>query len=100
MILWREGRLTTVVREWQGAVEYEADVYDPAAGVWKSCRALAYPELVGRPRPGDLVLLNTTALELGLGTGGEGPNTPVARPPPAGSPRGEEGGDPIGQVGE
>lgn len=70
MILWREGRLTTVVREWQGAVEYEADVYDPAAGVWKSCRALAYPELVGRPRPGDLVLLNTTALELGLGTGG------------------------------
>ena len=34
------------------------------------CRALAYPALTGRPRPGDRVLLNTTALDLGLGTGG------------------------------
>ena len=33
-------------------------------------RALAYPELTGRPEAGDLVLLNTTALALGLGTGG------------------------------
>lgn len=33
-------------------------------------RALAYPALVGRPEPGDTVLLNTTALALGLGTGG------------------------------
>jgi hypothetical protein len=33
-------------------------------------RALAYPELTGRPEPGDRVLLNTTALNLGLGTGG------------------------------
>ena len=33
-------------------------------------RALAYPALTGRPRPGDRVLLNTTALDLGLGTGG------------------------------
>jgi len=33
-------------------------------------RALAYPELVGSPRIGDRVLLNTTALSLGLGTGG------------------------------
>ncbi len=33
-------------------------------------RALAYPELTGRPEPGDRVLLNTTALDLGLGTGG------------------------------
>lgn len=33
-------------------------------------RALAYPALVGMPRPGDRVLLNTTALDLGLGTGG------------------------------
>lgn len=70
MILWREGRLTRLVREWPGAVEYEADVHDPTAGGRTTCRALAYPRLVGRPRPGDLVLLNTTALELGLGTGG------------------------------
>jgi len=34
------------------------------------CRALAYPALVGSPRVGDRVLLNVTALELGLGTGG------------------------------
>ena len=32
--------------------------------------ALAYPELTGRPQPGDRVLLNTSALDLGLGTGG------------------------------
>ncbi|GAA2371996.1 DUF3866 family protein [Nonomuraea africana] len=35
-----------------------------------TCRALAYPRLVGRPEPGDEVLLNTTALAMGLGTGG------------------------------
>jgi hypothetical protein len=33
-------------------------------------RALAYPALVGMPRVGDRVLLNTTALDLRLGTGG------------------------------
>ncbi len=33
-------------------------------------RALAYPALVGTPEPGDRVLLNTTALVRGLGTGG------------------------------
>ena len=35
-----------------------------------SVRALAYPRLTGRPEPGDEVLLNTGALDLGLGTGG------------------------------
>jgi hypothetical protein len=35
-----------------------------------SIRALAYPALTGRPRAGDRVLLNVTALEAGLGTGG------------------------------
>ncbi|GIM90584.1 hypothetical protein Ato02nite_023770 [Paractinoplanes toevensis] len=33
-------------------------------------RALAYPELVGEPEPGDRVLLNVGALVMGLGTGG------------------------------
>ena len=33
-------------------------------------RALAYPELVGSPEPGDRVLLNVGALVMGLGTGG------------------------------
>jgi hypothetical protein len=36
----------------------------------KTLRALAYPALTGRPEPGDRVLLNTTALHQGLGTGG------------------------------
>jgi hypothetical protein len=36
----------------------------------RSIRALAYPALVGSPRVGDRVLLNVTALEAGLGTGG------------------------------
>ena len=35
-----------------------------------SVRALAYPKLVGSPRVGDRVLLNVTAIEAGLGTGG------------------------------
>ncbi len=35
-----------------------------------TCRALAYTDLVGTPEVGDTVLLNTGALDLGLGTGG------------------------------
>ena len=33
-------------------------------------RALAYPAVVGTPEPGDRVLLNVSALQRGLGTGG------------------------------
>jgi len=36
----------------------------------ETVRALAYPALTGLPVPGDRVLLNTTALHQGLGTGG------------------------------
>ncbi|HET7474808.1 MAG TPA: DUF3866 family protein [Dermatophilaceae bacterium] len=64
MIQWRAG---TVVREraaWSGAVEYAVQVADTEV------RALAYPELVGLPQPGDRVLLNVSALARGLGTGG------------------------------
>jgi Protein of unknown function (DUF3866) len=68
VILWREARVASVVREWDGAVEYTVDVV--SEGVRRSCRALAYPQLVGRPEVGERVLLNTTALEKGLGTGG------------------------------
>ena len=41
-----------------------------AASAPESVRALAYPALTGLPVPGDRVLLNTTALHQGLGTGG------------------------------
>jgi len=51
-------------REWRGAIELDVDV-DGA-----TLRALAHPDLVGRPEVGDVVLLNVTALDLGLGTGG------------------------------
>jgi hypothetical protein len=68
VILWREARVTTLVREWDGTIEYEVDVV--SEGTWRRCRALAYPLLVGKPQVGELVLLNTTALERGLGTGG------------------------------
>ncbi|MCU1688368.1 MAG: hypothetical protein JWN20_296, partial [Jatrophihabitantaceae bacterium] len=43
---------------------------DAPLGGRAQIRALAYPALVGAPQPGDRVLLNTTALSLGLGTGG------------------------------
>lgn len=64
MIRWRDGRVARVGREWPGAVELDVAVGE------ETLRALAYPALVGRPEPGDRVLLNATALELGLGTGG------------------------------
>lgn len=88
MILWREGRLAAVVRQWPGAVEFEAEVYDATAGVWTACRALAYPELVGLPGPGAPVLLNTTALELRLGTGGYAMVVAVLGRMPAAEPLG------------
>ena len=56
--------MAQVRREWPGAVELEVTTSDGPL------RALAYPALTGRPRAGDRVLLNATALELGLGTGG------------------------------
>jgi hypothetical protein len=64
VIRWRSGVVSGLRREWSGAVEVEVTV----EGV--PVLALAYPELTGRPQPGDRVLLNTGALDLGLGTGG------------------------------
>ncbi len=56
--------MTELRREWPGAAEIMVTV-DGAL-----IRALAYPALVGSPAVGDRVLLNTTAVDLGLGTGG------------------------------
>src|SRR3977135_4690224 len=69
MITWRNGTVSGTRREWPGAVELDVSV-DGAPGEGRQVRALAYPALTGRPRPGDRVLLNTTALDLKLGTGG------------------------------
>ncbi len=64
VITWRKGTVIATRREWHGAVELDVDV----AG--SPVRALCYPALTGRPASGDGVLLNTTALDLALGTGG------------------------------
>lgn len=86
MIQWRHGRVRSVGRSWAGAQEYTVDLLDddlPDAvhpddtlpgrtdgAAPAPVRALAYPALVGELAPGERVLLNTTALEAGLGTGG------------------------------
>jgi hypothetical protein len=64
-IRWRRGTVTTTGRSWRDALELTVDVPDEG-----EVRALAYPSLVGRPEPGDAVLLNTTAWAQRLGTGG------------------------------
>src|SRR6266542_2410158 len=63
-IRWRSGTVTQLGRRWRGAAELSVRVGS------ETLRALAYPALVGEPAVGDRVLLNVTALHLGLGTGG------------------------------
>ncbi|WP_432973286.1 DUF3866 family protein [Dactylosporangium sp. CA-233914] len=70
MIRWRWGTVEAVRREWRGCVELDVTVERRRAEDPDFVRALAYPALVGAPRPGDRVLLNLNALALGLGTGG------------------------------
>jgi Protein of unknown function (DUF3866) len=65
VIRWREGRVVALLRQWHGAVELEVEL-----AAESRCRALAYPRLTGDPVVGDRVLLNVTAAQLGLGTGG------------------------------
>ncbi|MGZ8593739.1 MAG: DUF3866 family protein, partial [Actinomycetota bacterium] len=60
----RRGRVLGILAERPGAIELEVDVEGDRAP------ALAYPELVGPVAQGDAVILNTTAVALGLGTGG------------------------------
>ncbi len=76
MIRWRRGRVRQILPSWPGAVLCTVVVEPPGrdpekpASTFPVCRALAYPDLVGTPEVGDTVLLNTGALDLGLGTGG------------------------------
>jgi hypothetical protein len=64
VIWWRTGEVSGLGDAWAGAMELDVNVDGDAV------RALAYPELTGAPAVGDRVLLNVSALELGLGTGG------------------------------
>jgi hypothetical protein len=65
VIQWRSGVVVEVRSRWTGAVEYAVEL---ASG--DTVRALGYVELLGEVPLGARVLLNTTALERGLGTGG------------------------------
>jgi Protein of unknown function (DUF3866) len=64
-IRWRRGRVTATGRRGRDSLELTVDVADEG-----QLKALAYPSMVGIPQVGDEVLLNTTALAQGLGTGG------------------------------
>jgi hypothetical protein len=64
VITWRDGVVETVGPSWSGAVELGVRVGPD------TLPALAYPALTGAPAVGDRILLNTAALDLGLGTGG------------------------------
>ena len=80
LVRLRRGTVLEIVTARQGAAEIMVEVEGAAA------QALAYPALVGPVAVGDTVLLNTTAVELGLGTGGfhvvvavdAGPDTDLA----------------------
>lgn len=60
----RRGTVVALVAERPGAVELDVDVDGERAA------AIAYPELTGPVHEGDVVVVNTTAAALGLGTGG------------------------------
>lgn len=65
MIQWRAGVVVEIRARWAGAVEYAAELDSG-----ETVRALGYLDVVGELPLGARVLLNTTALERGLGTGG------------------------------
>jgi hypothetical protein len=69
-IRWRAGLVRALGTSWHGARELTVALQPRQAGDPAEMPALAYPALVGEPAVGDRVLLNTTALALGLGTGG------------------------------
>jgi Protein of unknown function (DUF3866) len=64
VITLREGMVVAVTAERPGAVELEVQSEGERGA------AVAYPALVGPVAAGDSVLLNTTAVALGLGSGG------------------------------
>ena len=64
MIRLRRGIVTALGAARPGAHDIEVDVDGERA------TAISYPELVGPVTVGDTVILNTTAIALGLGTGG------------------------------
>ncbi|MGH2573350.1 MAG: DUF3866 family protein [Actinomycetota bacterium] len=64
MIRLRYGEVVELLDERPGAAEVSVRIEGRLA------KAIVYPDLVGPVRPGDRILVNTTAVSLGLGTGG------------------------------
>lgn len=85
MIRIRRGVVRAVTRTRPGATELEVEVEGARAP------AIAYPDLCGGVDVGDAVIVNATALELGLGTGGMHVVIAVEG-------RGSDGGAPPGHV--
>lgn len=67
MLQWERGRVSAARASWHGVERLEVELEDGAGTI----TAIAYPELIGTPAPGERVLLNTNALRRGLGTGGD-----------------------------
>jgi Protein of unknown function (DUF3866) len=66
----RRGTVRAIRTERAGVLELDVDVDDDLGDRGSSGVAVAFTDLVGSLEPGDRVLLNTTAVALGLGTGG------------------------------
>jgi hypothetical protein len=76
-VVWRSGRVRSLDRSWTGTEQVTVELTDSAdpggaggSGQRPAVTALAFTALVGRPEPGDRVLLTTGALDRSLGTGG------------------------------
>ena len=66
----RRGTVRAIRTERPGVLELDVDVDDDLGDWGSSGVAVAFTDLVGSLEPGDRVLLNTSAVALGLGTGG------------------------------
>src|SRR5438034_1162588 len=82
MVSLRWARVVSTTGERPGAVDLVVELDGATAA------AVAYPDLVGAVAPGDRVLLNVTAVELGLGTGGVHFVVAVDAEPPSATPVG------------
>ena len=78
-MMWRDGEVLALRRSWGEAgrrcLELDVKITAAPAGArgllaGRACRAVAYEQLCGRPRPGERVRLEVSALDRGLGTGG------------------------------
>ena len=74
MIVWRTGVVQALGRTWEGSQELTVRIAASGSSAMVPAgtvvRALAYPELVGRPQVGEAVCVTVSALARGLGTGG------------------------------